>query len=61
VQYTWGSDDDGTLRRVRTTYSPVRNPAFDVTPAELVAGFITQYGIFPASTAGVRAALAHTR
>ncbi|MEZ4319485.1 MAG: S-methyl-5-thioribose-1-phosphate isomerase [Myxococcota bacterium] len=57
VQYTWGSDDDGTLRRVRTTYSPVRNPAFDVTPAELVAGFITQYGIFPASPEGVRAAL----
>lgn len=26
---------------------PVRNPAFDVTPAALIAGIITEHGIFP--------------
>jgi methylthioribose-1-phosphate isomerase len=26
---------------------PVRNLAFDVTPAELVAGIITEHGMFP--------------
>ncbi len=29
--------------------SPARNPAFDVTPARLITGFITEDGIFPAS------------
>ena len=45
VAYTWGEDDDGVFRRVRTTRSPCRNPAFDVTPAELVAGYITDDGL----------------
>ncbi|MCB9676549.1 MAG: S-methyl-5-thioribose-1-phosphate isomerase [Alphaproteobacteria bacterium] len=58
VQYTWGTDDDGVFRRVRTTYSPVANPAFDVTPASLVTGFITQHGIFGADATGVAASLA---
>ena len=26
--------------------SPARNPAFDVTPARLVTGFITEAGVF---------------
>jgi len=56
VQYTWGSDDSGVFRRVRTTRSPVYNPAFDVTPAGLVSGLITQHGIFEASADGVRLA-----
>jgi methylthioribose-1-phosphate isomerase len=29
--------------------TPVANPAFDVTPAALVAGIITEQGIFPAA------------
>ncbi len=34
--------------------SPVLNPAFDVTPARLVQGFITEYGILrPAQVAGL--------
>jgi methylthioribose-1-phosphate isomerase len=55
VAYTWGLDDDGTFRRVRTVpaSSPCRNPAFDVTPGELVAGLITEHGVFPATVAGV--------
>jgi methylthioribose-1-phosphate isomerase len=29
--------------------TPVANPAFDVTPAQLIAGIITEHGIFPAA------------
>ena len=55
VQYTWGWSDDGHFLRVRTTPegSPARNPAFDVTPAELVAGIITEKGIVPATPEGM--------
>ena len=59
VRWTWGDDDDGVFRRVRTTPdgAPTRNPAFDVTPAELVSGLITEHGVFPASADGVGRAL----
>jgi methylthioribose-1-phosphate isomerase len=55
VHYTWGRDDVGVFRRVRTTpaTSSARNPAFDVTPADLVDGLITEFGVFPASPEGV--------
>ena len=55
VLYTWGWSDDGVFQRVRTapTESSARNPAFDVTPAELVAGIITEKGIVSASPAGI--------
>ena len=55
IRYTWGWSDDGKFIRVRTTpeHSPVRNPAFDVTPASLVAGIITEKGVVEASTAGI--------
>ena len=33
--------------------TPVRNPAFDVTPAKLVTGFITERGICEASRDGL--------
>ena len=60
VAWTWGSDEAGTFRRVRTTpeQSPARNPAFDVTPAELVDGLITEWGVFPASSQGIQSLLA---
>lgn len=45
VRYTWGEADDGSFQRVRTTTSPCRNPAFDVTPAELITGWITEEGL----------------
>jgi methylthioribose-1-phosphate isomerase len=35
--------------------SPARNDAFDVTPARLISGFITERGLCPASGAGLRA------
>jgi methylthioribose-1-phosphate isomerase len=33
--------------------SPAGNPAFDVTPARLVTGFITERGVCPATTEGL--------
>ena len=33
--------------------SPAANPAFDVTPARLVSGLITEHGVLPASEAGL--------
>jgi methylthioribose-1-phosphate isomerase len=34
---------------VRITDSPAGNPAFDVTPARLVSGYITEKGLFTSS------------
>ena len=34
--------------------SPAANPAFDVTPARLVTGFITERGVAPATADGLR-------
>lgn len=55
VLYVWGWSDEGTFIRVRTApqSSPGRNPAFDVTPAELIAGIITERGIVPATPEGI--------
>lgn len=55
VSHTWGWSDDGQFIRVRTTpaQSGIRNPAFDVTPASLVTGIITERGVIPATTAAV--------
>jgi methylthioribose-1-phosphate isomerase len=55
VRWTWGWSDEGRFMRVRTTPegSKGHNPAFDVTPAELVAGIITEKGIVEASRAGL--------
>jgi len=55
LRYTWGWSDEGRFMRVRTTpfASPIRNPAFDVTPASLVAGIITEKGIVDASVSGI--------
>jgi methylthioribose-1-phosphate isomerase len=44
---------DGTIATVRVTASPAANPAFDVTPARLVTGLITERGRCPASPAGL--------
>lgn len=55
VLYTWGWSDDGHFLRVRTApeASGARNPAFDVTPAELVTGIITEKGIVSATRKGI--------
>ena len=55
VCFTWGWSDDGHFIRVRTTpeASSARNPAFDVTPANLVTGIITEQGVVEASPEGI--------
>lgn len=51
-EVTWmeGADSNGTLHNVRVVpaASPAANYAFDVTPARLVTGLITERGVFAA-------------
>ena len=51
-----GATADGTVTSVRITPqgSPAANYAFDVTPARLVTGLITERGVCPASETGLR-------
>ncbi|MGQ9365508.1 S-methyl-5-thioribose-1-phosphate isomerase [Azospirillum sp. ST 5-10] len=51
-----GITGDGRIETVRVVPdgSPVANPAFDVTPARLVTGLITERGVCPASSEGLR-------
>ena len=48
VLNAWGADAHGRFRQVRVANpsSTARNPAFDVTPPELITGIITPQGIF---------------
>jgi methylthioribose-1-phosphate isomerase len=57
VSHVAGLDDAGRRVEVQVTApgSPVANPAFDVTPARLVTGLITERGVAPASRAGLAA------
>lgn len=52
-----GRTADGRIETVRVVAegSPAANPAFDVTPARLVTGLITERGRTEASEAGLRA------
>ena len=47
VLYQTGIDEEGKLRKVLVSSpgSRARNPAFDVTPAQLISGIITEKGI----------------
>lgn len=47
VHYQMGPDAEGKLNKIRVTNpgSDALNPAFDVTPAELITGIITEKGI----------------
>ncbi|MBU0725935.1 MAG: S-methyl-5-thioribose-1-phosphate isomerase [Alphaproteobacteria bacterium] len=57
VTHIWGQSEEGSVLPVRITPqgSAVANPAFDVTPARLVTGLITERGIAEASTEGLLA------
>jgi methylthioribose-1-phosphate isomerase len=57
VTHLTGRTDDGGLARVQVTApgSPAANPAFDVTPARLITGLITERGRCAASEAGLLA------
>ncbi len=56
VTHISGRLADGTVASVRLTpdKSPAANPAFDVTPARLVTGLITERGVCAATEAGLR-------
>ncbi|MGH1403951.1 MAG: S-methyl-5-thioribose-1-phosphate isomerase [Alphaproteobacteria bacterium] len=45
VTHIFGRDADGAVQEVCLTLSEAYNPAFDVTPAELISGYITERGI----------------
>ena len=45
VRFLSGPDETGTIRRIALTVSSAANPAFDVTPANLVRGYLTEAGL----------------
>ena len=55
VTHVRGRTDEGHVLEVQVVApgSEVANPAFDVTPARLVTGIITERGVAPASRAGL--------
>ena len=57
VSHVSGRDEDGTVRSVQLTPdgSPLANPAFDVTPARLVSGLITERGLVQANAEALAA------
>ena len=57
VTHMTGVSDDGVIStfRVAAPGSEAANPAFDVTPARLITGFITERGLAPASQTGLHA------
>ena len=56
VTHIWGRTDEGALARVQISApgSPAANFAFDVTPANLVSGLITERGVCEASASALR-------
>ena len=57
VNFVQGLGDDGAIKRVRIAPEGghAANPAFDVTPARLVTGLITERGVAEASPEGLKA------
>ncbi|WP_027058334.1 S-methyl-5-thioribose-1-phosphate isomerase [Mesorhizobium loti] len=57
VSLVWGKTANGDIAQVRISpeATPAANPAFDVTPARLVTGLITERGIAKASREGLKA------
>lgn len=55
VTMVQGRAPDGSITSVQISPdgSGARNPAFDVTPAELVTGLLTERGLCPATTEGM--------
>ncbi|MBX2883811.1 MAG: S-methyl-5-thioribose-1-phosphate isomerase [Granulosicoccus sp.] len=56
VTHVWGSagQQDQVQVRITPEDTPAHNPAFDVTPAHLVTGLITERGVCQASSASLR-------
>lgn len=57
VNYVQGRNSNGTISKVRISPegTPAANPAFDVTPARLITGLITERGVARASPEGLLA------
>jgi len=57
ITHIWGRDGAGEISEVQVSPdgSPGGNPAFDVTPARLVTGLITERGVAEASAQGLAA------
>ena len=57
VNFVQGRREDGAIQRVRIAPEGANaaNPAFDVTPARLVTGLITERGVANASPEGLKA------
>jgi methylthioribose-1-phosphate isomerase len=57
ITHMTGRATTGAIATVQITPdgSPACNPGFDVTPARLVTGIITERGVCPATAAGLRA------
>jgi len=57
VSHQWGRDAHGALAEIAVPpdASPLRNPAFDVTPARLVTGLITERGVCEANAEAMAA------
>ena len=55
VTHLTGRSEAGDIVTVQLSApgSPAANPAFDVTPARLVTGIITERGVAPASREGL--------
>ena len=63
VIFVEGLNDDGVVQRVRVPPEETLaiNPAFDVTPADLITGFITEVGVIPATRDGIADAFRRPR
>ena len=46
VTHMTGQQENGDVSEFKITLSDAQNPAFDITPAHLVTGYITERGIF---------------
>ncbi len=57
VSFVQGKLADGSVTRLRISpeATPAANPAFDVTPARLVTGLVTERGVAPATAEGLAA------
>ncbi len=63
VTELWGRGDNGQSTRIQLAPEGARaaNPAFDVTPARLVTGLISEHGVTEASVAGMARWRTHRR
>ena len=59
ISYVYGVDQEGNRSKVRITEerTRIKNYGFDITPAQLITGIITEKGVFEANEISLRGAL----